>query len=463
MKKLAIVAILLLAICSLASSQAKPGGIAREIAMGGSQAGTSLILNPFMMDDPALLLLNPAYQIQYKDYAWMNIAGGGLTGLTSSSNIYGKQNAGVAFGLNSDWALGVTLSYDPSAINAVNTLMGPVPSPWGTVPSIESGRRASGAQSIPSVANVWEIVAANHLSSLDWGIGVMYGWSNSDSKVDNVSGSASNTEASSHVWGFRGGINLPFGTGNSLDVSAALRLDKATDKIDLTPTVNNADGAYSASGTEFQVNARAKLNVSSKFNFVPYGSLITISANPQEDTRPTGVTTAPVTINYNVFAYAVGVGGEYRTSAFYFAGGLSLQSARLKLEFTPPGSALQTYTFTYSAIPVANLGGEWWFTDWLAGRAGYYRSIGNINNKTETSTLTAETNLSVPNSMIFIGDVPTTADQGLVTLGIGLKFGGWALDGTVSEEALRRGLGLVGANDNINTFGYLTASYYFGE
>jgi hypothetical protein len=53
------------------------------------------------------------------------------------------------------------------------------------------------------------------------------------------------------------------------------------------------------------------------------------------------------------------------------------------------------------------------------------------------------------------------ADNSLITLGLGLKFGGFALDATVSEDALRRGLGLIGAQDNINTFGYVTLSYGF--
>lgn len=52
-------------------------------------------------------------------------------------------------------------------------------------------------------------------------------------------------------------------------------------------------------------------------------------------------------------------------------------------------------------------------------------------------------------------------DGSLVTLGLGFRFGSFSLDATVSEEALRRGFGLVGAQDNINTFGYITTSYNF--
>ena len=48
-----------------------------------------------------------------------------------------------------------------------------------------------------------------------------------------------------------------------------------------------------------------------------------------------------------------------------------------------------------------------------------------------------------------------------MTLGLGFTFGNFALDATVSEDALRRGLGLIGSQDNLNTFGYMTASYCF--
>ena len=150
MKRFAIVALLLVVGIASLFGQAKPGGIARELAMGGSNAGTMLILNPFIMDDPSLMLVNPAYQAEYKDYAWASVAGGAMTGLSSGGGTigndgYGNQFAGVAFGLNDSWNIGAILSYDPSAINFVNS---------GLIPAVVQGR---GAQSIPSVANVWEV------------------------------------------------------------------------------------------------------------------------------------------------------------------------------------------------------------------------------------------------------------------------------------------------------------------
>jgi len=115
---------------------------------------------------------------------------------------------------------------------------------------------------------------------------------------------------------------------------------------------------------------------------------------------------------------------------------------------------------------------------------GYYRSIGSVSIKNESSGPGGSTSaegssssnfVTIPgfgsfgfpiagvNSSVAVGALNPGNWDGLVTLGLGMKFGGFALDATVSDEALRRGFGLVGAQDNINTFGYMSASYYFGE
>src|ERR1051325_4865533 len=165
MKRFTLVAFLLVAGIVSLFGQAKPGGIARELAMGGSNAGTMLVLNPFIMDDPSLMLVNPAYQASYRDYAWANVAGGALTGLSSGGGPigddgYGHQFAGVAFGLNDQWSVGAILSYDPSAANLNNTLI----AGGGLFPAFTQAPRT--AQSIPAIANVWEASAAYRASSI---------------------------------------------------------------------------------------------------------------------------------------------------------------------------------------------------------------------------------------------------------------------------------------------------------
>ncbi len=453
MKKVTYLALLLLVLASVAfGQQAKNGGIAREAAMGGSQAGTGVVVNPFIMDDPTLMLLNPAYVAMYRDYGWANISGGALTGTAPGSTGFGQQNAGIAFGLGDDFTIGAILSYDPSAVNTLGLLNGLSP----------VFQRAP--QAIPAVANTWELVLAYRMSSVDLGFGFLYGNSNHDSTFSSATPAIDNTrEASAHLWGFRGGANFDLGGGSSLDLSAALRLDKANDKIDNTPTITGEGGDYSNSATEFQVLARGKFRITSKFNFVPYGVFATASAEPKEDMPPAGDAATQSSLKFTANAYALGIGGEYRTQSTYIAGGVSWQSASLKEEAKVGTNPSVTTTNSYTAIPVLNLGAEWWFTDWLAGRTGYFRSMGNLYHKEETTGLTLESNLTAPNSAILVGGLNGADYDGIVTLGLALRFGGWGFDATVSDEALRRGLGLIGAQDAINTFGYITASYNFAE
>ncbi|MFN0159517.1 MAG: hypothetical protein ACKVRP_15755 [Bacteroidota bacterium] len=468
MKRLATIAMLLAIVGSNVFADAKPGGIARQVSMGGSVAGSGLILNPFIMDDPALVLLNPAYQSMYSDYAWMNVAGGALTGLSTGNNGYGHQTAGLAFSLNNEWTIGAILSHDPSAANNVSSLIsgGTVVPGFPALPSIV--QRTGGGQPIPAIANVWELLTTYDMGSVDLGFGFMYGNSHNDTKSSVPSPSTSvDNEASASMFGFRAGAIIDLGSGNSVDLSGALRLDNATDKMTNTPAVTGAGGEYSASGTEIQVAARAKMKMSNKVNFVPYGMFAVLSAEPKEDSPPTGGTATTVTEDVSAMAYAVGVGGEYRTPTFYLAGGVSLQSAKAELKVNSGGTTptTTTTTFTHFALPVLNIGGEWWFTDWLAGRGGYYRSLAKNKTETEISsagvTSTSETSTSFPHSFLLVGGLNPSTFDGLVTLGLGFRFGGFSLDATVSEEALRRGLGLIGAQDNINTFGYITTSYNF--
>ncbi len=213
-------------------------------------------------------------------------------------------------------------------------------------------------------------------------------------------------------------------------------------------------------------DARMRLRLSNRVNFVPYAGVLSVSAEPKEDSPLNTQPARTDSRKYSTLALGVGVGAEYHTPTFFLAGGVSFQTASIKAEFsqaTPPAS--QTQTFTYTAIPVFNIGAEWWFTDWLAGRGGYYRSSGRGNVKGEvtagSTTTTTETSVPIPNSAILVGGINPTNYDGLVTLGLGFKFGGFSLDATVSEEALRRGFGIVGSADNLNAFGYITTSYSF--
>lgn len=465
MKRLAAIAVLIAIVGGTVLADAKPGGIARQIALGGSNAGTRVVVNPFLMDDPAYMLINPAYQTMYKDYIWMNVGGGTLNNLSTVDNGYNNQFSGVSFALDREWTVGAVLSYDPSFANQVALLLGGGTLGFG-LPPIPAFIADRTAQPMPAIANVWELLGSYDGKDMDFGLGFMYGSASNESDSDSSTvtfDASQEREASASVLGFRAGMNMDLGSGSMLGVSAALRLDNATDNITNSPVIAGRGGEYSASGTEIQAQARAKLKVSNRFSFVPYALFATISAEPKQDAPVNGGTATTLSEEVKATVLGFGVGGEYKTSDFFLAGGLSFQTATVKLERSPSGPPAATITqeLTYTALPVVNLGGEWWFTDWLAGRAGYYRALAKATNKSESPAGSSESSFSLPHSFMLMGGLGTANYDGLVTLGVGLKFGGFALDATVSEEALRRGFGLIGAQNNINTFGYITTSYNF--
>jgi hypothetical protein len=449
MKKIVIIAVLSLVVVGMVLPQAKPGGIARQLALGGSQAGLSTVMNPFLWDDPSMVLFNPAYQHNYRDYMWSNIAGGQITGADYGDG-YGYQNAGVAFGLSNAFTLGMILSYDPSAANYVNSLPDDFP-----------GMQRS-SQDIPDIENVWEAVATMRFTGMTLGLGIMYGWSNNDYTVDQVAPTTATLEqeASSSVLGFRLGALMQLSDDIDLGVTGVLRLDNTTDMIEYSPGVTGYGGTYEASGTEIQLSARAKIKMSNSFNFVPYAMLSLLSAEPKETEAPVGLAKTTATLEASATVYAFGIGGEYRMNDFLFVGGLSWQHAEIESDQKATVDTVDNI-MGYTGFPVINIGGEWQITEWLAGRVGYYRAIGSVKQESKYPNISYEQNISYPHSMLMIGSLNPGSWDGLVTLGVGLDFGGFALDATVSEEALRRGIGLIGASDAINTFGYITASYNF--
>ena len=457
------------------SQGAKIGGEARQLAMGGSSAALGIAANPFITQDPVFILVNPAYIMNYGNYAWWNIGGGMLNNLSTGDNGYGQQNVGLSFNVTRDLVVGGTFSYDPSAVNTVaamlkgGTALGPLPFAFpGFIPGTEArGGGITGAQTIPGVQNVWEALAALRVGPMNLGFGFMYGSSNSDASSSSP-GTSFSREASAHMFGVRGGLLMDLGAGSVFDAHVAFRSDNATDNVKFNPVVPTNGGEYSASGTELELGARLRLRLSNKFNFVPYAAFTTVSGEPKQDAPRNTIAALTSSQKFTATALAIGAGGEYKISNFYLAGGVSYQMLKGKLELsetTPAPGGSTTSTLTYTSVPTFNLGAEWWLTDWLAARAGYFRMLGSINSKTEssagTSSSSSESNLTTPLSLVVVGGIGPASWDGVVTLGMGFRFGSFSLDATVSDEALRRGLGLLGSADNINTFGYMTASYNF--
>lgn len=466
MKRLTLTAFLILGLSVTALSQAKPGGVARQLSMGGALYGPNTVFNPYIYDDPAWVLVNPAYQSKYRDYIWLNVAGGGVSGANGGENTSSGQFGGLNLAFNG-FTGGLLLNYDPSYANALVGGGGllsnyvNIARPGRTNPVVVA--QPVGA---PPPVDALEFLATFRLSGIHLGAGVMYGWTNKDATTTTPTSSTSG-EISGTVFGIRAGALFDMGGGNSLDVAAAFRLANATDTYTIqgtAPAIGTSE--YTASSTDITANVRGKFRISNRVAIVPFGYFRTISAEPKEESILSNQTATTYTLTRSVMAYGVGAGAEYTTRTFYLAGGLSMGYSSTKDEEenrTGPNTGSITTKNKYSAFPVLNLGAEWWFTDWLAGRMGYYRSLGSTSREFEQSATqtSQEGSLFQPSSIVGISGYGPIPDNSLITLGVGLRFEGFALDATVSEEALRRGLGLIGSGDGINTFGYVTLSYSF--
>jgi len=422
-KRFATTLMVLAIVGGSALADAKMGGNARQLSMGGA-AAQGVALNPYIFEDPGYQYINPAYQGLYKDYGWSNIGGGTLAGLSTGDNGYGMQHGGVNFSLGQGWALGTILSHDDSPLN---TLIG------GLSVLGNSGLGVNPAE-------VFEAVTSYGWDHSHAGLSIMYGWTSTD-QMDTTGLS----ELSGTVIGLRAGIHHDMGSGNAFEASAAFRSSSADD---ITPALSNE-----GSVTELRVSARAKMRVNNKVNFIPVGVFATASG----DVKSAGTTVDDLSAT----SFALGAGGEITSGGLYLAGGVSFAWAQTEEMVTPIGGTTVTETISYTSFPTLNLGGEWWLTDWLAGRAGYYRAF--VNTKTETPFFNpsiTEMNVFGGTSTVLLGGY-MGSDNSLVVLGLGARFGNFSLETTVSEEALRRGFGLAGAQDNINSFGYFTAGWNF--
>jgi hypothetical protein len=478
-RRIAICTLLILAFDASAFAQAQPGGIARQIAMGGAQytttAGTNTVFNPFIYQDPAWALINPAYQGWYRDYLWLNVAGGGVTGANASENTYGSQFGGFGIGFGKEWTVGAILSYDPSYANTlaraggflnqfINTAR---PTRLVGVTGTVIGSQPAGV--LPAV-EVFELISAYKVSDMSIGLALSYGWTNKDIKVDPAPAAPtiSSGEIGGRMFGVRAGAIVDLGSGNSVEGAFAFRSDKAYDRFSITGTgAPTGSSDYSATANEFQLSLRGRLRLSNKVNFIPYGVFRTVSATPKEEAILSNQTSTTYDLKRNVLTYAFGGGLDYTSKTVYLAAGVSIAKERTRDEETNPTTVILSRTTRdgRSSFPVFNVGAELYLAEWITGRVGYYRALGNRNLVTEVSTaagtITTDGDLSGGSSVVGISGYGPIPDNSLITLGLGIRVAGFALDATVSDEALRRGLGLIGASDNINTFGYLTLSFSF--
>ncbi len=383
----------------------RAGGHARVLSLGN---------NPYIID-PQYIRINPAWAYYYYDFLWADIGSKSSTGVNTSSG----QFAGVNVKLNNRLTLGGLLTVNNSS---------PIPSisvldPYSLVNQINS---IVGSGRVVQLNNNFELLASFKFDKMILGLAAAYSYS--QNRMNYQSGN--NQKGLADQFGLNAGILAHLNRNFLLDAGASLIL----------PNVSYNPGSgfkTKLSQTIFLLNARGFINASQRLAVVPAVNLETVSGSAEAN-------------GYNgdlqsVTNFSAGVGVNYRIYRFLIAGGVSINYNKTIVPEVPAVSPqLNQSGITF---PVWNLGAEWSATRWLIARIGYQAAT--FNNDFEQSVS--------PNAKVE--NIYTGYNPGTVTLGIGLRFGGFGLDATLDSDVLRQGLNNIGGGTP--TFAYISTSYAF--
>jgi hypothetical protein len=384
----------------------RTGGQARIYSMGN---------NPYIID-PEFIKLNPAWASDYYNFLWGDIGSNAGAAFGDNSN---GQFAGLNVRINSRFTVGGLVTVNTAnPFVSISTL-----DPYGLVQTINN---VIGINRVVPLNNNFEALASLKYGRSTFGLGIAY--AATQNEFDRVGQTAEIGDASQ--FGINAGM-LSRLTGNiTIDAGISLIFPSAS----YQPVAGNNT---KLSQTIILFDARSFINVSRRLAFVP---LITLqSASGSMDA---GGSSGDLP---SLFNFRIGAGANYKIDEFLLAGGIGVEFNSQKTPSVPNVSPELTNSSV--EFPVWNLGAEWIATKWLVARLGYMASTNN--STTETTYSTTQTNQNIV----------TSYSPGTVTLGIGLRFGGFSLDATVNSDVIRQGLNIIGGGGP--TFAYVSTSYAF--
>jgi hypothetical protein len=389
----------------------RTGGYARFLSLG---------YNPYIVD-PEFIKVNPAWASDYYNFVWGDL--GEKTGAGTSAG----QFAGLNFKLNDNLTLGGILSrndMNPNSYIYAISLLDPLAS---SGESVIQYINSVVPNSVIALDNNIEAFTSFKLSNFTVGIGVAYASSNEDQKP----AGAPESQGTASQLGINGGILTNLGNNMLLDAGLSLIFPSA--EFDPGGGAKN----YTASQTIIALNARLFYRYSEKIRFIP--SLIYV--NGSSSSSIAGVSG----LLPSASLIGLGVGMEYTIGDLLLVGGPSFVS---RSETIPSAQGLTPQlNNSISDFPIWNLGAEWKALNWLIVRGGYFVSTNNSTVQTPATPITVN-----ETSGTYYGT------HG-VTIGIGLRFGGFSLDGYIDPDAVRQGLNLIGGQ--VPTFAYISASFAF--
>lgn len=379
------------------------GGFARLYSMGD---------NPYIVD-PDNIRNNPAYSSVYSNFLWGDI-GSSVADPEDGSG----QFAGFNYSVNKDLTLGILLTRSDFGSSSIGSL-DPI-NIVGLINSVEPG-----ADIVP-LDNNTELLGAYSFGNYVFGIGLSYASTTNDFRPATGSEDQNSADQFGVNLGLIGNLSSDF----KFDAAFTLLLPSAT----YEPAVGDK---LDASNTLILVNARGFWKLSNKVSFVP--NVVFYSATGDFETGGQSVDLP------SSRGIQFGVGFTYRYENLLISGGPSF--AYETMDIPGIGGAQPELEDSRTTFPAWNLGAEWFFTDWLVGRAGYVASTFSNTFQSPASATTVD-EFRV-----------TTFGRGDVRLGVGFRFGGFSLDATVNDDVLREGFNLVGGGTK--SFAYLSASFAF--
>ncbi|MCI0450479.1 MAG: hypothetical protein L0Y79_11990 [Chlorobi bacterium] len=386
-------------------AQSIPSGTGRYSALGNS---------PFILDAHIDMLNNPAWNTQYRNYAFSD-----LNQFGESSDFDG--HAGVTFALGKKWNLGMVVNRRQDGWNnfSVDSVNAPIVPFMGLIGYTASKDFQIGLA--PYVA-MW---------NAKWTGDTSYTYDRSSSSL-----------------GANLGIIYMVKKG-WIEGNVKFRMNKYKDETTVggTLTTQENDG-----GIELSVGLRGWIYPSkgSKVAVVPLLGFYTYSYTPK---TTVGSTTVEGNEN-NWLNINGGVGLNWPiVDDIQIAGGVQAFYNTYKASFSDTTGTYES-KFTDFIAPVFNMAVETRIADWITGRLGFVKGINMGSDEyTAPSTTLEYSDLSAFNSSS-------------ISLGAGFHFGRFSIDATVSERWLKQGPYWISGSNNQNSedlFGIISASYNFSK
>ncbi|NTW99113.1 MAG: hypothetical protein HGB35_04140 [Geobacteraceae bacterium] len=429
------------------------GGFAREQALGGTESVNGVYdFNPFLKND-AYMLVNPAYVNIYKNYVWGNFD-------DTQSGPYSRTFAGANFAI--DAVDGLTLGLlvntkDAEAVTYSNLID-------AGFRSAISGVSGASHSNFPIINNTLSFLAGYQINP-NLGVGVQVYLGSASNKTETpFSPTATMTmESKISVFGVDLGGVYDNNSGLKVDLAGKLRFNSASDKAEITNLVNSEtklDG-----GTEIEINGRAFIELSQKVDLVPVAQFYHLNWKPSISPSATDPVNRPYQGYESTWnAFAIGAGLNVNLNKALIVGGVRFAQYTDEVKITnvsrtPGVDATNKYTTT--ALPIINLGVEYYALDWLTLRLGYGKAIYNYEQKVENSSASSSATTTITSR----GNVYGNADNGdNVTAGVGFHFGSFNMDVALSNTFLTSGPYILSGNDgwdsgNGKLFALFSANY----